>query len=109
MVKAAVATGVGEKRKVVQEVSSNSSDSSSDEFSDNDASFESNNRSKQGSKDKGFHNSIDINRVALKEFESNVGDVAKRFHSNKSKANVNQPALSVVKKVTSSNEIEHDG
>lgn len=105
--KATIFTG-RRRGKVVEEISFNSSDSNRDRSNDNDASFEGDKDSKQGDKNEGLHGNINKNKATPEEFESSVGDVAKRSTSNKGKLSVDKPSLGTIKKIAIPNEVGHD-
>ncbi|GKU93207.1 hypothetical protein SLEP1_g6816 [Rubroshorea leprosula] len=107
--KAVVGVSREKGKKVTEVISSNSNESNNDRSSFDDALSKSENGSEQRGKDVGFQGSIDINRAALEEFESDMGDATKKSISNKSKVDVGTPAMSSTKKAANPDEIEHYG
>ncbi|GKU99816.1 hypothetical protein SLEP1_g12605 [Rubroshorea leprosula] len=109
--KAKVVVGVSKEKgkKVTKVINFDSNKSSNDKSSVDDASFESENGSKQRGKYIGFQDSIDINRAAPEEFESDVCDATKKSISNKSIMDAGAPIMGLAKKVVGPNEVEHSG
>ncbi|GKV43137.1 hypothetical protein SLEP1_g50470 [Rubroshorea leprosula] len=107
--KATIGTSKEKGKKVTKVISSYPNESSSHQSSSNDASFESENGSKQRGKVAGFQGSIDMNRAAPKEFKSYVGDVVRKSVSSKGKMDIGMPVMISMKKVAGPSKVKHNG
>ncbi|GKV10991.1 hypothetical protein SLEP1_g22281 [Rubroshorea leprosula] len=96
-------------KKVTEVINSDSNESNSHQSSSNDALSESENGSKQRGKVANSQGSIDMNRVAPEEFESDVGNASKKSVSSKGKMDTSTPVMSLAKKVFCPDEAEHSG
>ncbi|GLT27575.1 hypothetical protein SLA2020_025620 [Shorea laevis] len=95
-----------EKGKVTEVINSDSNEDSSEESSAGDVFSKGGNGSRQKGEGASLQGSIDMNRAALEEFESDVGNVAKKPVPDTGKVVADKSSGSSEKKITDIAEME---